>query len=56
MVDTRIKPKLKQYGNRRVIYCKLSYLLIILLLITPGTNWIIPIVSAKVKGRMRFEI
>jgi hypothetical protein len=55
-MDTRFKPMLKQWGKRKIVYCKLSHVLMFLCLITPGTNWAIPLIYKKVKGNIRIEI
>ena len=45
-MNTQFKPVMKQYGSRKFI--PLYFLVILLCMITPGTNWFIPI-AKKVK-------
>jgi hypothetical protein len=49
------KPKLETYGKVRKYRLKLSSLLLILLVITPFTNWLIP-VSRMVKGSLEVRL
>jgi len=50
-----LKPKLQAYGEVRKYRLKLSSLLLILLVITPFTNWLIP-VSRMVKGSLEVRL
>jgi len=50
-----LKPKLQAYGEVRKYRLKLSSLLLILLVITPFTNWLIP-VARMVKGSLEVRL
>ncbi len=50
------KTNLKQFGKRKKLYLKVSYLLIFILLITPCTNWLIPFVKKLKLGKLYYII
>jgi len=56
MVDTRFKPVMVQYGKRKVFMIKLKHILTLICIISPGTNWLIPLIHTKVKGSLRLII
>ena len=51
---TRFKPNLEEYGQRQKISIKLSYLLILICLITPATNWVIPLIRKTKLGTIYY--
>lgn len=54
MINTTFKPyNLNSYGFRRVINIKHSYIFIVFCMITPFTNWLIPLFLNKIKGNIR---
>lgn len=53
-MNTAFKPKLENYGQRKKYFVPLWTLFALICLITPFTNWMIPIAKAKVKGKVYF--
>ena len=49
-MNTQYKPLLKNYGNRKKLNFKLNLIFIMFLLVTPFTNWLIPIARKYIKG------
>jgi len=50
-----LKPKLEAYGEVRKYRLKLSSLLLIMLIVTPFTNWLIPM-ARLVKGSLEVRL
>ncbi len=53
MKDT-FKPNMVNYGKRTKLRIRLYYLVVTILLITPFTNWLIPLVKRFIKGNIVF--
>ena len=51
---TRFKPNLEKYGQRQKISVRLSYLFILVCLITPATNWAIPFIRKAKLGSIYY--
>ena len=56
MVNTTFKPQLEQYGKVKKIQVKLNKLIIVLCIVTPCTNWLIPFALKYVKGWVQLRI
>jgi len=57
MKTTTFKPSFKQYGSRKIYNIKRKYIilsLIILCIITPFTNWLIPFLHKIIKNDVRY--
>jgi len=56
MVNTTFKPRLEQYGKVTKLQVKLSKLIMVLCIVTPCTNWLIPFALKYVKGSIQLRI
>jgi hypothetical protein len=55
-MNTQFKPNLTTYGYRRKYSVPLWTLIALICLITPFTNWLIPIAKSKVKGKLYYMV
>lgn len=53
-MNTQFKPQLPTYGKRQKVSVKLKYLFIFVCLVTPFTNWLIPIISRAKLGSIYY--
>ena len=50
------RPTLEQYGYKKKVFIPLSYIFIFVCLVTPCTNWLIPLVKKFKLGCVYFVI
>lgn len=55
-MNTSFKPNLQAYGYRRKIFFPLWSIIAVICLVTPFTNWLIPIAKQKVKGKLYYLV
>jgi hypothetical protein len=55
-MNTNFKPNLSTYGSRKKYTLSLWVLIAFVCLVTPCTNWLIPIAKAKVKGKIYYMV
>jgi len=56
MVNTTFKPRLEQYGKVTKLQVKLKTIVTGLCIVTPCTNWMIPLALKYVKGSIQLRI